>query len=258
MNNLKVLDSLTADGLLCPYNQMLMGACAEKTVTKYGITREEQDDYCVLSYQRTTAAWERGFFKNEVEPVEVLGKKGRTVVSEDEEFRKVKYEKIRGLKPVFAEGGTITPANASKINDGACAVIMMSASRAKALGCKPLARVLGFADYETEPLHFSIAPYQAILNTLAWVNIEIGKVDLFEINEAFSAVALANMKLLGIKSDIVNVNGGAVALGHPVGMSGARIVSTLIYALRERNKSIGVAAICNGGGGATALALEVI
>jgi acetyl-CoA C-acetyltransferase len=179
-------------------------------------------------------------------------------VQEDEEFRKVKFDKIPTLKPVFEKNGTITAANASSINDGACAVILMSATRAKSLGIKPLARVISFADAETEPVHFAVAPKDAMQKTVERGKVSMDKVDLFEINEAFSAVTILNNKLLVLDSDKVNVNGGAVSLGHPVGMSGARLVATLIYSLKEQNKNLGLAGICNGGGGATSLLLEVV
>ena len=253
-----VIDSITHDGLFCPFNKTMMGSCTEKTIVKYEITREEQDTFCVKSYERAASAWKRGFFASEVERVEVQGKKGNSFVEEDEEFRKVKFDKISSLKPVFEKNGSITAANASSINDGACALILMSASRAKSLGVKPLARILSFADSETEPMHFGVAPKDAMMTAIERAGINKNRVDLFEINEAFSAVVVANMKLLGLEHSKVNVNGGGVSLGHPLGMSGARIVTTLIYALREQNKTLGVAGICNGGGGATALMLEVL
>ncbi|CAG9333709.1 unnamed protein product [Blepharisma stoltei] len=251
-------DSITYDGLNCPFNKVLMGACTEKTIIKYGLTREEQDKFCIDSYKRAADAWARGFFKTEVTPVEVEGKKGVVFVDEDEEFRKVKFEKIPSLKPVFDKNGSITAANASSINDGACALVVMSADKAKKLGYKPLAKILSFADSETEPTHFGIAPAEAIKKTIERAGLTKERVDLFEINEAFSAVVVANMKLLELDHSKVNVNGGAVSLGHPLGMSGARLISTLIYALKEKNKSIGVMGICNGGGGATSMAIELV
>ena len=253
-----VIDSITHDGLLCPFNKTMMGSCAEKTVIKYEITREEQDAFCIKSYERTAAAWKRGFFASEVEKFEVEGKKGTVSVVEDEEFRKVKFDKIPSLKPVFEKNGTITAANASSINDGACALILMSGERAKALGVKPLARILSFADSETEPTHFGVAPKDAMMTAIERAGISKSKVDLYEINEAFSAVTVANMKLLALEHSKVNINGGAASLGHPLGMSGARIVATLMYALKEQNKTIGVAGICNGGGGATAMVIEAL
>jgi len=246
------------DGLTCPFNNMAMGSCTEKTNIKYGVTREQQDKFCVDSYKRAADAWQRGFFKNEVQGVGVESKKGMSEVGEDEEYKKVKFEKIASLKPAFDKNGTITPANASSINDGACALILMSGQRAKEMGITPLARILSFADSETEPMHFGIAPAEAMKKSMERAGLTKERVDLFEINEAFSAVVIANMKLLDLDHNKVNVNGGAVSLGHPLGMSGARIVSTLIYALKEQNKTIGVTGICNGGGGATSMAIELI
>lgn len=258
MGDSVVIDSITHDGLFCPFNKQMMGSCAEKTAAKHEITREMQDSYCISSYKRAAEAWNRNFFSSEVEAVQILGKNGNLTVSEDEEYKKIKFEKVAGLRPAFEKNGTITAANASSINDGACCLILTTADRARNLGVKPIARVLAFADAEQEPLHFSTAPKEAIMKALERAQVNKGLVDLFEINEAFSLVALANMKLLGLDLEKVNVNGGAVALGHPLGMSGARIVTTLIYALREQNKRLGVAGICNGGGGATALVLEVV
>lgn len=253
-----ISDTIMLDGLKCPFNKTAMGNCAEQTVTKYGITREEQDQFCISSYTRAAEAWKRGFFAHEIVNVEVVNKKGNVVVNEDEEYKKVKFDKISSLKPVFDKNGTITAANASSINDGACTLILMSYSKAKELGTKPIARVLSFADWEIEPVHFSIAPKDAMSLALKRAGLGVADVDLFEINEAFSSVVCANMKLLGLDHSKVNVNGGAVSLGHPVGMSGARIVTTLIYALREKNKRIGAAGICNGGGGASAIVIEAI
>ena len=258
MGDSVVVDSITHDGLLCPFSKSMMGSCAEKTATKYEITRENQDEYCISSYNRAAEAWKRGFFASEVVKVEVQSKRGNFSFEEDEEYKKVKFDKIPSLKPVFEKNGTITAANASSINDGACALILMTADKARNLGIKPLARVLAYADSEIEPVHFSVAPKDAIMLALERAQINKGRVDLFEINEAFSSVPIANMKLLGLDPRIVNVNGGAVSFGHPLGMSGARIVTTLIYALREQNKKLGVAGICNGGGGATAIVIEAI
>lgn len=253
-----ILDAINNDGLMCPFNKLMMGSCAEKTNAKYEITREQQDAYCIKSYERSAAAWKRGFFKTEVERFEVTTKKGTNVVEEDEEYKKVKFDKIPSLKPVFEKNGTITAANASTINDGAAALILMTAARAREIGAKPIARILSFADNETEPVHFAIAPKDAFVKTIERAGISKSDVDLFEINEAFSSVALANMKLLGLDHEKVNVNGGAASLGHPIGMSGARIVGSLIYALKEKNKRLGLAGICNGGGGATAILIEAI
>lgn len=258
MGDGKIIDSIGNDGLLCPFNNVMMGTCAEKTNVKYEITREQQDNYCIKSYERSSAAWKRGFFKAEVEKIEITTKKGTNVVEEDEEYKKVKFEKITTLKPVFEKTGSITPANASKINDGASALILMTAEKARQIGAKPIARILSFADNENEPVHFAVAPKDAMLKAIDRAGITKNDVDLYEVNEAFSLVPLASMKLIGIDHEQINVNGGAVALGHPLGMSGARIVGSLIYALREKNKRFGVAGICNGGGGGTAIVIEAI
>jgi acetyl-CoA C-acetyltransferase len=251
-------DTIFLDGLKCPFNKTMMGNCAEQTVIKYQITREEQDNFCVDSYKRSADAWARGFFKDEVISVEVQSKKGATTISEDEEYKKVKFDKISTLKPVFEKTGTITAANASSINDGSSSMILMSESRARDLGVRPLARILSFADAETEPVHFGVAPAEAMNHAVQRAGLNVQSVDLWEINEAFSSVVLANMKILGLNHGQVNVNGGGVSLGHPVGMSGNRIVGSLIYALKEKNKRIGVAGICNGGGGATAIVIEAL
>ena len=258
LGDASLADAIFLDGLKCPFNKTMMGNCAEQTVIKYGITREEQDNFCVSSYKRSAEAWARGFFKEEIVNVEVVSKKGNSTVAEDEEYKKVKFDKIAGLKPVFEKNGTITAANASSINDGASALILMTEDRARQLGARPLARILSFADAENEPVHFGIAPKEAMSLAVTRAGLQMSGVDLFEINEAFSAVVLANMKLLGLDHQRVNVNGGGVSLGHPVGMSGNRIVGSLIYALKEKNKRIGVASICNGGGGATAIVIEAI
>jgi len=258
MGDSVVVDSMTHDGLFCPFNKKMMGACAERTAEKYDVKREEQDVYCRRSYERAAEAWKRGFFKKEVEPFEVKTKKGTTIVDIDEEYTKVKFDKISSLKPVFEKEGTITAANASSINDGAGALVLMSAEKAKSVGAKPLARIRSFADAETEPMHFGIAPSQSITKALNLGGVTKDQVDLYEVNEAFSAIVLANMKALELDPEKVNVNGGAVALGHPVGASGARILSTLIYALQESNKSLGMTGICNGGGGSTSVLIELL
>ncbi|CAG9320782.1 unnamed protein product [Blepharisma stoltei] len=251
-----IQDLMSLDGLNCPYNKLSMGACAEITAEKFGITREEQDKFCIRSYTKANKAWNRGFYNKEIVKVVVGGNKGQKIISNDEEYTKVKYDKIPTLKPVFSEKGTITAANASSINDGAAAVLLMSKEKADKLGLKPLARILSFADSETEPLHFSIAPAEAMQKCLTRAGLSKERIDLFEINEAFSSVVLANIKLLDIDLAKVNINGGAVALGHPVGMSGARILGTLLYSLQEKGKTLGLAGICNGGGGATSILIE--
>ncbi|OMJ69093.1 hypothetical protein SteCoe_33279 [Stentor coeruleus] len=258
MGDGKVIDSIVNDGLLCPFNNFAMGACAERTNVKYEITREHQDTYCIKSYERSSAAWKRGFFNAEVEKMEITTKKGTVVVEEDEEYKKVNFEKIPTLKPVFEKSGSITPANASKINDGACALILMTRDKAREMGVKPIARILSFADNENEPIHFAVAPKEAMLKAIDRAGIGRYNVGLYEVNEAFSLVPIVSMKLIAIDHKKINVNGGAVSLGHPLGMSGARIVGSLIYALRENNQRYGVAGICNGGGGGTAIVIEVI
>lgn len=259
MGNATLLDSMMHDGLMCPFTNTPMGNLAEKTNEKYGITRQQQDEFAINSYKRAAEGWKRGFYRAEVEPFVIEDKrKGNTIIAEDEEYKKVKFDKIPGLKPAFIPTGSITAANASKINDGGCAIVVMSEEAARAAGSTPIARILSFADAETEPTHFEVAPSLAIEKALRYANLTKEQVDLFEINEAFSSAGLVNMKLLQLPIEKVNVNGGAVALGHPVGVSGARIVATLIYGLKEKGKRIGVAAICNGGGGATAIIVEAL
>lgn len=259
MGNATLLDSMMHDGLMCPFTNTPMGNLAEKTNEKYGITREQQDEFAINSYKRAAEAWKRGFYRAEVEEFVIVDKKkGNIIIAEDEEYKKVKFDKIAGLKPAFIPTGSITAANASKINDGGCAVVVMSEEAARTAGSTPIARILSFADAETEPTHFEVAPSLAIEKALRYANLTKEQVDLFEINEAFSSAGLVNMKLLQLPHEKVNVNGGAVALGHPVGVSGARIVATLIYGLKEKGKRYGVAAICNGGGGATAIIVEAL
>lgn len=259
MGNATILDSMMHDGLMCPFSNTPMGNLAEKTNEKYGITRVMQDEFAIQSYKRAAEAWKRGFYRDEVEPFIIEDKKkGNITISEDEEYKKVKFDKIASLRPAFLPTGSITAANASKINDGGCALVIMSEQATRTVVSSPIARIISFADAETEPTHFEVAPSMAIEIALARAGLRTEDIDLFEINEAFSSAALVNMKLLGLPHEKVNVNGGAVALGHPVGMSGARIVASLIYGLKERHLRRGVAAICNGGGGATAIVIEVI
>jgi acetyl-CoA C-acetyltransferase len=255
--NGEVLDGLTYDGLTDVYNRCAMGVCADNTAKEMKITRQEQDAYAINSYKRSAAAWAAGKFKDEIVPVEITGKKGDvTFFSEDEEYKNVNFDKIPGLKPVFTKEGTVTAANASTINDGAAAVILMSKEKAKELGITPIAKIRGFADAAQDPMWFTTTPSLAIPKAMKIAGVETGDVGYYEINEAFSAVALANNQLLKIDADRVNVNGGAVSLGHPLGASGARITITLANILRQNNSSIGVAGICNGGGGASAVVIE--
>ena len=255
--NGELIDGLTFDGLTDVYNQCAMGVCADNTAKEMNLSRQEQDAYAIESYNRSASAWAAGKFANEVSPVEIVGKKGDvTVIKEDEEFKNVNFDKIPGLKPVFTKEGTVTAANASTLNDGAAAVILMSKEKAIELGIKPLAKIRGFADAAQDPMWFTTTPALAIPKAMAMAGINKNDVGFYEINEAFSAVALANNKLLSLDASKVNVNGGAVALGHPLGASGARIAITLLNVLKQNNASIGVAGICNGGGGASAIVIE--
>ncbi|WP_281540662.1 acetyl-CoA C-acyltransferase [Maribacter aestuarii] len=250
-------DGMQKDGLVDVYDQNAMGVCADACATKYEFTREDQDNFAIQSYKRSAAAWKKGNFKNEVVPVAVPQRRGEPImVEEDEEYKNVILEKIPNLRPAFSKDGTVTAANASTINDGAAALILMSADKAKELNLKPLATIKGYADAAQEPKWFTTAPAKALPKALSKAGIAMEKVDYYEFNEAFSVVGLANMKLLGLSDDKVNVNGGAVSLGHPLGCSGARILVTLLNVLGQNNGKIGAAAICNGGGGASAIILE--
>lgn len=254
-----LVDGMQKDGLVDVYDQNAMGVCADACAEKYEFSREDQDNFAVQSYKRAAKAWEEGHFNNEVVPVSVPQRRGEPIlVSEDEEFKNVKLEKIPNLRPAFSKDGTVTAANASTINDGAAALVLMSADKAKELGITPLAKIVGYADAAQEPKWFTTAPAKALPKALANANVAIEDVDFFEFNEAFSVVGLANMKLLNLKDNNVNVNGGAVSLGHPLGCSGARILVTLLNVLDQNNGKIGAAAICNGGGGASAVILEKI
>lgn len=256
--NMTAVDGLAFDGLTDVYNEQLMGSCADLCATEYKITREEQDAFAIQSYKRAAAAWEAGKFKDEVVPVELKDRKGNvTLFNEDEEYKNVRFEKIPQLRAAFSKEGTVTAANASTMNDGAAALVLMSAEKAKSLGLKPLASIKGFADAEQAPEWFTTSPAKAVPKALKNANISLEDVDLFEFNEAFSVVGLANNKILKLSDEKVNINGGAVALGHPLGASGARIVVTLIHALKQEGKKLGAAGICNGGGGASAIVVEV-
>jgi acetyl-CoA C-acetyltransferase len=234
-----------------------MGVCADLCATEYKFSREDQDAFAIQSYTRSAAAWKAGKFDNEVVSVIVPQRRGEPlVVTEDEEFKNVKMDKIPSLRPAFSKDGTVTAANASTINDGAAALILMSKDKAEKLKLKPLATIKSYADAAQEPKWFTTAPAKALPKALAKANIDIKDVDFFEFNEAFSVVGLANMKILGLTDDNVNVNGGAVSLGHPLGCSGARIIVTLLNVLDQNKAKIGAAAICNGGGGASAIILE--
>jgi acetyl-CoA C-acetyltransferase len=253
----KMEDGMQKDGLVDAYDQNAMGTCADLCATEYEFSREDQDAYAIQSYKRSAKAWSEGKFANEVVPVEVPQRRGEpVVVSEDEEYKNVRMEKIPSLRPAFTKDGTVTAANASTINDGAGAVVLMSAEKAKELGLTPLATIKSYADAAQEPKWFTTAPAKALPKALDKAGITIDDVDYFELNEAFSVVGLANMKILGIDDTKTNVNGGAVSLGHPLGCSGVRILITLLSVLEQNNAKIGAAGICNGGGGASAIVVE--
>lgn len=255
--NSELIDGLQYDGLTDIYNHCAMGVCADNTAKEMNISREDQDEYAINSYKRSSASWSSGKFKNEVVPVEIKDRKGNTThFSEDEEFKNVNFDKIPGLKPAFSKEGTVTAANASTLNDGASALVLMSKEKATELGLKPIAKILGFGDAAQDPMWFTTTPSLAIPKALKHAGIDKNQVSHYEINEAFSAVAIANNIKLGLDAGKVNVNGGAVALGHPLGASGARIITTLINVLDQNKSSLGVAGICNGGGGASAIVIE--
>jgi acetyl-CoA C-acetyltransferase len=251
-----VIDGLAKDGLTDAYNQSAMGNCAELCAKDMNFTREEQDAFAIESYKRSAAAWSSGKFKDEVVPVTVKTKKGDIEFVEDEEYKNVVFEKIPTLKPVFQKEGTVTAANASSMNDGAAALVLMSKEKAQALGLKPLAIIKGYADAEQAPDWFTTTPSIALPKAVEKAGLKISDIHFFELNEAFSVVGLANIKLLGLDPAKVNVNGGAVSLGHPLGASGARIIVTLINVLKQNKAKYGAAGICNGGGGASALVIE--
>jgi acetyl-CoA C-acetyltransferase len=250
-------DGMQKDGLVDAYANNAMGVFADLCATEYDFTREDQDAFAVQSYERSKAAWDSGKYNNEVIAVEVPQRRGEPiVVNRDEEYTNVKMEKIPALRAAFTKDGTVTAANASTINDGAAAMVLMSREKADELGLKPIATIKSYADAAQDPKWFTTAPAKALPKALAKANIDINDVDYFEFNEAFSVVGLANMKILGLDDSNVNVNGGAVSLGHPLGCSGARILVTLINVLHQNNAKFGAAAICNGGGGASAMVLE--
>jgi acetyl-CoA C-acetyltransferase len=251
-------DAIQRDGLQDAYEGYSMGICGEACAEKYKISRESQDDFCIRSYELANTAVKAGTFKHEIAPVTIKGKKGDTVISEDEEPAKVIYDKIKTLKPAFKENGTITAANSSKINDGAAALILASEEAVKAHNLKPLARIVSYADAALDPLWFTIAPADAMPKALKNAGLTLKEIDCVEINEAFAVVPLANMQIMDIPLEKVNVLGGAVALGHPIGMSGSRVIMTLINALEAKKGRYGIASICNGGGGASAIIIEKV
>lgn len=252
-----LIDGMQKDGLVDAYDENAMGVCADLCASEYEFSREDQDAYAIQSYKRSAAAWDAGKYNSEIVPVEVPQRRGEPlIINKDEEYTNVKMEKIPALRAAFSKNGTVTAANASTINDGAAALVLMSKEKAESLGLKPLATIKSYADAAQEPKWFTTAPAKALPKALAKANISIDDVDYFEFNEAFAVVGLANMKILGLSDVNVNVNGGAVSLGHPLGCSGARIIVTLINVLEQNDAKIGAAAICNGGGGASAIVLE--
>ncbi|MBX2972642.1 MAG: acetyl-CoA C-acyltransferase [Flavobacteriales bacterium] len=256
--NGNVIDGIGKDGLTDVYHQTAMGVSADNTAKEHGITREEQDAFAIESYKRSAAAWAAGKFKDEVVPVTVKTRKGEVVVDHDEEYKNVSFEKIPALKAVFSKDGTVTAANASTINDGAAALVLMSADKAKELGLKPIAKVLSYADAEQAPEWFTTTPAKAVPRAVEKAGLKMSDISYFELNEAFSVVGIANTRLMKLDPAKVNVHGGAVSLGHPLGCSGARIIVTLINVLKQNGAKYGAAGICNGGGGASAIVIEAL
>ncbi|MBX2978830.1 MAG: acetyl-CoA C-acyltransferase [Flavobacteriales bacterium] len=253
-----VIDGISKDGLTDVYDQTAMGVCAELCCSTHNITREEQDAFAIESYKRSAAAWAAGKFADEVVPVTVKTRKGDVIVDHDEEYKNVSFDKIPALKPVFKKDGTVTAANASTINDGAAALVLMSAAKAQALGLKPLAKVLSYADAEQSPEWFTTTPAKAVPRAVEKAGLKMSDISFFELNEAFSAVGIVNTRMMELDPAKVNVNGGAVSLGHPLGCSGARIIVTLINVLKQNGGKYGAAGICNGGGGASAMVIEAL
>jgi acetyl-CoA C-acetyltransferase len=254
-----MVDGMQKDGLTDAYDNNAMGVSADLCASEYKISREEQDAFAIQSYERSTKAWSAGKFNNEIVPVEIPQRRGEPIIfTQDEEYSNVKLDKIPTLNAVFTKDGTVTAANASTINDGAAALVLMSEEKAKAMGLKPLAYIKSYADAAQEPKWFTTSPAKALPKALDKAGLTVADVDYFEFNEAFAVVGLANAKILGLDNDKVNINGGAVSLGHPLGCSGARIIVTLINVLEQNNAKVGAAAICNGGGGASAIVIERI
>lgn len=259
LGDVKMVDGMVKDGLTDVYNQVHMGVCADKCAKENNISREDQDNFAIESYKRAANAWDAGKFNDEIVPVAVPQRKGDPImVSKDEEYTNVMLDKIPTLRAVFTADGTVTAANASTLNDGASAVVLMSKEKAEALGVKPLAKVIGYGDASQEPEWFTIAPSKAVPVALAKAGLSVNDIDYWELNQAFSVVGLANMQKLGLDASKVDVNGGAVALGHPLGSSGSRIIVTLINVLKQNGGKYGAAGICNGGGGASAMVIENI
>ena len=253
----EVTDGLQLDGLIDVYNKQAMGCLADLCASEYKLSKQDQDDFAVESYNRSKNAWENGKFKNEIIPVEIKDRKGNiTIIDEDEEYKNFNEDKLRSLRPVFTKEGTVTAGNASTINDGASALILMSLEKCKSLNLNPIASIVAYSDAAQDPKWFTTSPSKAVPKVLEKAKLDISSIDLFEFNEAFSVVGLANMEILNIDKNKVNVNGGAVSLGHPLGCSGARIVTTLINTLIQNDKKTGLAAICNGGGGASSIIIQ--
>ena len=259
LGDMKLIDGLVMDGLTDVYNKVHMGVCAEKCAKDYNISREEQDDFAIESYKKSEIAWDNGKFSNEIVPVEIQNRKKEIEnITDDEEYKNINIEKVSQLRPVFDKEGTVTAANASTLNDGASALVLMSMEKAKKLNIKPIAKVVSYSDAAHEPENFTTAPAKAIEKLLKKNNLSVDDIDCFELNEAFSVVGLANIKILNLDKNKVNINGGAVSLGHPLGNSGSRIIVTLINVLNQNKSKIGVAGICNGGGGASAMLIEAL
>lgn len=256
LGNSNIYDSILLDGLIDAYDNIHMGNCAEMTAKEFGFTREQLDEFALMSYNRALEAMKSGRFADEIVPVTIKGKAGDTIIEKDEEPEKLKVDKIPSLKPAFDKNGVITAANASKINDGAAALLVMSEEKAKELGLKPIAEIVAQASFAKAPVQFTTAPADAIKKVLAKANLKTSDIDLYEINEAFAVVSLAVNKLAGLSTDNVNVNGGAIALGHPIGASGARILVTLLHEMQKRNSTYGLAALCIGGGEASAVIVK--
>jgi len=258
LGDAKMIDGLVKDGLTDVYNNVHMGSCAEICATDMSFSREEQDAFALESYRRSAEAWQSGKFADEIVPVEVEGRKGSVLIDHDEEYKNIVAEKVPQLRPVFKADGTITAANASTINDGAAALVLMSQEKADELGLKPLAIITSYADAAQAPEWFTTAPAKAVPIALGKAGLQISDIDYFELNEAFSVVGLANIQMLGIDASKTNVNGGAVSLGHPLGCSGARIIVTLLHVLKQNGGKYGAAGICNGGGGASAMVIQSV
>jgi len=252
----QLVDHMQFDGLFDAFDKHAMGMCAEDTVGKMNFTREQQDDFAILSYERSAASTEEGKFKDEIAPITIKSRKGETTIDKDEEYTRVNFEKFRSLPPAFKKDGSVTAANSSTINDGASALLVGSAEASDRFGLTPLARIIGIGDAAGAPIDFPTAPALAIPKALDMAGLSVQDIDFWEINEAFSAVVLANAKVLNLSTDIINVNGGGVSMGHPIGSSGSRIIVTLVNVLKQQGARYGCAAICNGGGGASAVVIE--